>query len=543
MNNRNLQLFLLLLIAFIAFVANNGAIEANIMEARNLTTAREILQKNNWLEPTMNGELRLEKPPLPSWIAAATMRFSGDENLSLLRLPAALAALMMFFFLFKLTNELTEDKLLPFLVAGTAGTSFYIFFMARDISWDIFCHSFMIGAIWLIHKGLKSTGNGWRELVGAGLLMGLSFMSKGPISFYALLLPYLIARSFSYGWKGAAQKKWGIILMVLTTLVVSLWWPIMIWFSHPDFSAQVAQQESAAWLNRSTRPFYHYWSFPVQSGIWAIIAAIALYFPYARPRIKRFGNYTFLALWVVVSVILLSLFPEKKERYLLPVLLPLSILTAFYFRYLIHAFQTSTLAKTDLVIFRVNSILMALISFAIPLTVVFVVKGEGRPGIGLLSLIFIFFWGLALFLVRAFLKKNPLWLWMGMVGMVLSVCLTLLPLASKLAMTNPNYRSYKELRHRDDLKNVPFYFNGVIPGKFIEVIWNSGHQVKGWDPTMQPQFPGKFPIIFLSNEKPADLLSAEFQANHHVEVIGHFDGNMGKKGGNIVLSNYVTIIR
>ena len=543
MNNRNLQLFLLLLITFIAFVANNGAIEANIMEARNLTTAREILQKNNWLEPTMNGELRLEKPPLPSWIAAATMHFSGDENLSLLRLPAALAALLMIFFLFKLTTELTEDKLLPFLVAGTASTSFYIFFMARDISWDIFCHSFMIGAIWLIHKGLKSTGNSWRELIGAGLLMGLSFMSKGPISFYALLLTYLIARSFSYRWKGVAEKKWGITLMVLTTLVVSLWWPIMIWFSHPEFSAQIAQQESTAWLNRSTRPFYHYWSFPVQSGIWAIIATIALYFPYARPRIKRFGNYTFLALWVVVSVILLSLFPEKKERYLLPVLLPLSILTAFYFRYLIHVFQSSSFAKTDLVIFRVNSIIMALISFAIPLTVVFVVKGEGRPGIGLLILIFIFFWGLAMFLVRAFLKKNPLWLWMGMVGMVLSVCLTLLPLASKLAMTNPNYRSYKELRHRDDLKDIPFYFNGEIPGKFIEVIWNSGHEVKGWDPATQPQFPGTFPIVFLSNENPAILLSAEFQGNHRIEVIGHFDGNMGKKGGNIVLSNYVTIIR
>jgi len=543
MNNRNLQLFLLLLIAFIAFVANNGAIEANIMEARNLTTAREILQKNNWLEPTMNGELRLEKPPLPSWIAAATMYFSGKENLSLLRLPAALAALLMIFFLFKLTTELTEDKLLPFLVAGTASTSFYIFFMARDISWDIFCHSFMIGAIWLIHKGLKSTGNGWRALIGAGLLMGLSFMSKGPISFYALLLPYLIARSFSYGWNGAAQKKWGITLMVLTTLVVSLWWPIMIWFSHPEFSAQIAQQESAAWLNRSTRPFYHYWSFPVQSGIWASIATIALYLPYAKPRIKQFGNYTFLALWVVVSVILLSLFPEKKERYLLPVLLPLSILTAFYFRYLIHVFQSSSFAKTDLVIFRVNSIIMALISFAIPVTVVFVVKGEGRPGMGLLILIFIFFWGLALFLVRAFLKKNPLWLWMGMVGMVLSVCLTLLPLASKLAMTNPNYRSYKELRHRDDLKDIPFYFNGEIPGKFIEVIWNSGHEVKGWDTATQPQFPGTFPIVFLSNENPSAILPAEIQSNHHIEVIGHFDGNMGKKGGNIVLSNYVTIIR
>src|ERR1035437_3922523 len=194
MTDRRLQLLLLLLICFITFVVNNGVIEANIMEARNLTTAREILQKNNWLEPTMNGELRLEKPPLPTWISALTLFIFGEENLSLLRLPSALAALLMVFFLFKLTTTLTEDRLLPFLVGGTSATSFYIFFLARDISWDIFCHSFMIGAIWLIHKGLKNKGSGWRELTGAGLLMGLSFLSKGPIAFYALLLPYLIAR-------------------------------------------------------------------------------------------------------------------------------------------------------------------------------------------------------------------------------------------------------------------------------------------------------------------------------------------------------------
>ncbi len=543
MNNRNLHLFLLLLIAFFAFVVNNGAIEANIMEARNLTTAREILQKNNWLEPTMNGELRLEKPPLPTWIAAVTMYFSGDENLSLLRLPAALAALLMVFFLFKLATELTEDKLLPFLVAGTASTSFYIFFMARDISWDIFCHSFMIGAIWLFHRGLKNKGNGWRELIGAGLLMGLSFLSKGPIPFYALLLPYLVARSFSYGWGGAADQKVGLTLMVLVALVVSFWWPITIWFSHPEFSAQVIQQESAAWLNRSTRPFYHYWSFPVQSGIWAIMATIALYYPYARPRIKRFGNYTFLVLWVAISVILLSLLPEKKERYLLPALLPLAMLTAFYFRSLIHTFQASVPPKSDLVILRVNTGLMALISFMIPVAVVLMLKGEGRPGTGLLLLIFILFWGLATFLAGAFLKKNPLWLWMGMVGMVLSVCITLMPLASKFAITNPEYRSYKELRHRADLKDVPFYFNGVILGKFIEVIWNCGHEVKAWNPAVQVQLPAALPIVFLSNEDPLKILPAEIQTNHRIEVIGHFDGNMGKKDENIGLSNYVTLIR
>jgi 4-amino-4-deoxy-L-arabinose transferase-like glycosyltransferase len=543
MNNRNLQLFLLLLIAFIAFVVNNGTIEANIMEARNLTTAREMLQKNNWFEPTMNGELRLEKPPLPTWIAAATMYMAGTENLSLLRLPAALAALLMVFFLFKFTTELTEDYLLPFLVAGTSATSFYVFFMARDISWDIFCHSFMIGAIWLIHKGLKSKGSGWRELTGAGLLMGLSFLSKGPISFYALLLPYLIARTFTFGWKEGPDRKRGLVVMVLITLAISLWWPAMIWFSHPEYSTQIAQQESLAWLNRNTRPFYHYWSFPVQSGIWAIVSFITLYFPYARPRINKFGNYNFLALWVVTIVILLSLFPEKKERYLLPVLLPLAILTAFYFRYLIYVFKESLSDKSDRVIFRVNTLLMAFICFVIPIGALLFPFDEKRPVLGSFILIFVLFWGVSILLIDAYRKKNSFGLWWGMVGMVLSLCMALMPHVQKMMITNPEYRSYQELRHREDLKEVPFFFNGEIPGKFIEVIWNSGHEVKAWIPAAQQSLPVAPPIVFLSNENPSEVLSPEIQRKYHIEVIGHYDGNVSKRSGNITLSNYVTIIR
>jgi hypothetical protein len=245
----------------------------------------------------------------------------------------------------------------------------------------------------------------------------------------------------------------------------------------------------------------------------------------------------------MIAVILLSLFPEKKERYLLPVLLPLAILTAFYIRYLIYTFQASSPGKADIAIIRVNALLMSLISFVIPLAIVFIVRSELKPGLGLLILIFILFWGLAAFLFGAFLKKNPLWLWLGMVGIVFSVCLTLMPIAPKLALTNPDYRSYKELRNRVDLKNVPFYFNGEIPGKFIEVVWNSGHEVKAWNPSTQPIPPSILPIIFLSNEDPSIALPAEIRNNHSIEVIGHFDGNMGKKGGNIVLSNYVTVIR
>jgi 4-amino-4-deoxy-L-arabinose transferase-like glycosyltransferase len=543
MIRQNIQILLILLIMIFTFIVNNDVLEPNIMESRNLTTAREILEKGNWLEPTMNGELRLEKPPLPTWISAFTIFLFGEDNMALLRLPAALAAILMIFFLYRLTKEISDDKDLPFLVAGTAATSFYIFFMARDVSWDIYCHSFMVGAIWLIHRALKKDGQYWREFIGAGILLGLCFLSKGPVSFYTLLLPYLIMRIICYGWKDFAAKRKPLIIMALIMLVIGFWWPVYIYITNPDYSAYVALKESTAWIDRNTRPFYHYWSFPVQSGIWTIIAAITLIFPYAKDRVNKAGNYWFIAGWVWIAVLLLSLFPEKKERYLLPVLIPLSILTACYISYLISAFKNSHNSRSDTILLWINGILMSLISIAIPFTTLFLLKGKTTPGFLFLILLFIVFLGLAFIFIKALMTKKPYLMWQGMVGLVMFTCLLLLPLIPKIIQSNPDYRSYKELKYRGDLISVPFYFNGEIPGKFIEVVWNSGHEVKAWNPLMDQNLPVEAPLLFMSHEQPFLILNPLILAKYEVEIIGHFDGNMELNRGNAVLSNYVTIIR
>ena len=77
--NHRWHLPFLLLVFCCSFFINNGAIFADIMESRNIITAREMVYDHNWLVPTMNGELRLEKPPLPTWIAAITEMISPDD--------------------------------------------------------------------------------------------------------------------------------------------------------------------------------------------------------------------------------------------------------------------------------------------------------------------------------------------------------------------------------------------------------------------------------------------------------------------------------
>ena len=65
--------------------------------------------------------------------------------------------------------------------------------MGRSATWDIYCHALMMGAIYLLLRALmEERGYRW-QLPLAGLLMGLSFLSKGPVSFYALLLPLVLS--------------------------------------------------------------------------------------------------------------------------------------------------------------------------------------------------------------------------------------------------------------------------------------------------------------------------------------------------------------
>ncbi|HYG67851.1 MAG TPA: glycosyltransferase family 39 protein [Anaeromyxobacteraceae bacterium] len=544
MTSPRVRLLLLLLLAGATFVANNGALEANIMEARNLTTAREMLEKGNWLEPTMNGELRFEKPPLPTWATAVAMMAFGQESLGLLRLPAALAAMLLVYFLYRLARELTDDETIPFLAAATAATSFYVLLMARDVTWDVFTHAFMLGAIWQLHRGLARDGRAYGPFLRAGLLMGLSFLSKGPVAFFATLLPYLVARSFAFGLAPFRAHGRPLLAMAAITLAMSAVWPAYIGLAHPEFAAYVAQKEAGAWINRNVRPFWHYWSFPVQSGVWTVFATAALVVPYARRRVAPFGdrNYRLLAAWVFADVFLLSLFPEKKERYLLPVLLPLAILTAFYVRGLVKAFRDGSATRADAFVVRLNGALMALAAAALPIVVWALVRRNGHapdPFVAVAGAAV--FWPLAFLLARAAIRTRPFAVWAGTAALMAATCVVALSETPGVLTTNRQYRPYHELRHRPELAGLPFFRSAAVGGKFIEVVWASGREIAAWDPG-KGTLPAEPPFVLLTAEEPSAVLGPDLLARVELEELGRFDAVQGR-GGRDSLRNYVTVVR
>lgn len=130
MNRKIVHVFFLLLVCYFSFFVHNRVIYADIMESRNLVTAREIVMEGNWLIPTMNGELRLEKPPLPTWVAACIELISPD-NLPLQRAAAGIMATLLVFFLYGFAAYQTRRDVFGLISALVLCTSFNIILMGR----------------------------------------------------------------------------------------------------------------------------------------------------------------------------------------------------------------------------------------------------------------------------------------------------------------------------------------------------------------------------------------------------------------------------
>lgn len=306
--------FLMGMCCFITFFVNSEALPSDIMEARNIVTAREMVRDHTWLVPTMNGELRLEKPPLPTWIGGA-MELLVPGSLAAQRFPAAVAGTLWTLFLFLTVRRMFRNDV-AIVTVITFLTQYNVVLMGRSATWDIYCHAFMMGALWcMVRLAYDPPGKRWVWSTGMGVFMGLSFLSKGPVAFYALLLPFVSAlflyRSISI--KPLLRSLlWASFIGILLGGAYYAW----LYGFHAEDLHRVAAKESGAWVARNVRPWYYYWRFFLESGIWAPFVLGSIAIPFQKNRFPK--SYTFPVAWMLLQLLLLSLLPEKKMRYLLP---------------------------------------------------------------------------------------------------------------------------------------------------------------------------------------------------------------------------------
>ena len=133
---------LLLILALTLFLLQLDYLFADIMEARNFVSAREMVKDNHWIYTTMNGEIRYQKPPLPTWFSAIMGYLFGTETLWALRFPAALSCSFLILYFYDFLKRTTQNKQLALVSALIFCTSFLVIFIGKRATWDIYCYSF-----------------------------------------------------------------------------------------------------------------------------------------------------------------------------------------------------------------------------------------------------------------------------------------------------------------------------------------------------------------------------------------------------------------
>ena len=542
MHKNYIHYLFILVVCWFAFFVNNSSVYEDIMESRNLVTAHEMIEYDNWLVPTMNGELRLEKPPLPTWVAAG-IEYLAPDNISLQRAAAGVMATLMAFFLYFFASSLSGNRLLGLLSALVLATSFNVIMAGRLATWDIYCHSFMLGAIFFFYKGVSSMRTGWGNFIWAGIFLGLSFLGKGPVSFYALLFPFLI--SYFWVYRPSFKRKGGpIVVMLLLFVVISFWWPLYLYMFHRDTAMFVLAKESTAWIERNVRPWYYYWLFFAESGIWSLFLLTGLCWPWLKNKITLRKEYTLAVLWTVVTLVLLSLFPEKKTRYLLPLLIPAAMVVAHYVVYIFTATKEKTLTTGDRVMFRINAFLPALIALGMPVAVYLLFYTKEQVSLTLLIIVSILFLATAYSIFTGGVRMRSMKVFTGVVFLLILVETLLMSKVANI-FNNTEIKSIKAVRDIKELQHLPFYYPEK-EGLRIELVYKAGRRILPWDIEKDTTILDSLPIVLVSEKPAAEVLPATIQEKVNLHFIDVFDNNnrpkSDKKHYSSKFVRYVTIL-
>lgn len=511
-------LLLLLLTCGAIFFVNLNSLPVNIMEARNFITAREMLTDGNWLLTTINGEPRYQKPPLPTWLTALSAAIFGLKSIWALRLPAAIMSLFLVLFSYKFAKKLTSENLYAFLSSLIMATSFYIVASARDGQWDIYTHGFMMICIYLLYRFFTREKHRYQNAILAGIFFGFSFLSKGPVSFYALLLPFLIAFGIVYKFKNLKGRWLPLIGFFILATVISNWWH---WYTlkFDPAAAAITKNETTNWISYETKPFYYYWSFFTQSGVWTLPAFIALLFPYLKNRVFNKQAYRFTFLWTVISVILLSLIPEKKSRYLLPVLIPMALNTGFYIEYLFRSFKELKDKKESFPVYF-NFGLIAFIGIAFPIGGYIFLK-DGLSGNWLwFIMLAISLFIIAILIWRNLFRRKIASVFYLTIAFIIAVIWFGLPLSNAIT-NNPEYKDFAELHSFGKNKNITIYeFSDMTP----ELIWDYGEKMEILKIEEDIKIPNEKEFGVMVSENNQKNFSEAF-SNFNREFIMRYDMN------------------
>lgn len=345
LHQRGWHYLLMLAVCGLVFFLNlGGAALWDVDEGRNLTCSEEMLEADNWIVPTFNGKLRVDKPVLNYWLQILSYRTFGINEFAG-RLPSALAALFTVLLTYELARSMFT-RTTGLLAGVVVATTPMLCGAARFANPDALLNLFTVSTLALFWFGRTERRWWWFALLG--ISAGLAVLAKGPVG---LVLPGAVVtlfllwdRRLSMAW----DRRWFVAFwcFALTAL------PWYIWvgsetkgeFLRGFLLRHNLERGMSAMENHRGFPGYYLVVLLVGAMPWSIFLLASWWFgfwsairkPWARwegwwanaTEPDAATAYRFLWCWILVYLLFFSVAATKLPNYVLPTIAPCTVLIA-----------------------------------------------------------------------------------------------------------------------------------------------------------------------------------------------------------------------
>jgi 4-amino-4-deoxy-L-arabinose transferase-like glycosyltransferase len=331
----------LLLAGFCAFLFFYGAGQFGLIgadEPRYAQVAREMLDRRDWITPTLGGRAWLEKPPLYYWQAMLAYSVFGVSDIAA-RIPAGIDATLLviavYLFFRRFRRGVEVDAAL--ITASCAGIVGY----ARAASMDMaLAATFGIGMLawWAWRESQKKI-----YLAFFYACMALGMLAKGPVAPFLAAAVIVVFAAATREWRLIFRTLW--LPGVLLFCAIALPWYFAVQMRNPQFFREFILQHNLARfssdLYHHRQPFWYY--LPVTAlalvpwiafVVAAFVGTVRIWWAElksqpAEPDLE-FQFSLFACCWLIVPVLFFSISQSKLPGYILPAVPAGAILLADY---------------------------------------------------------------------------------------------------------------------------------------------------------------------------------------------------------------------
>ncbi len=308
---------------------------------------RPPISVNPWLIPVLNGEVRLQKTPLPYWCAAVLFRLAhAPGNEALARLTPAVLGLLATFLIYALARRLL-GRTVAWCAALIWVSTHFAAEQYRLAMADPYLSFFTLLALWawveVSRRPDTKTAppaplprHRFVYLLIFYLAVALGLLAKGPPLFLVLGVPIVLFHLCT-GRRPPIDRLGHLLGAMIVAIAIVPW--AMYVRHHVPHALEIWRYESIGELPgadnvEKARPFWFYIPSLFQLSLpWTPLWIAGLVMPFIRrrpprkfPRRRRPRWFPFL--WYITVILLFSAMPVKKNTYLLPVLPAQVLITA-----------------------------------------------------------------------------------------------------------------------------------------------------------------------------------------------------------------------